>query len=173
MLPVLDAALASAGVAFQETGAESPARRCYREVLERNPEHFRVLNNLAELLLSHPSTAAEAVTMAERAAEIEPEIPEVWDTVGRAKLSAGDPTGAAGAWGRAAEGLRARIAVGEKALSSVGNARLLALAELGIARARLILEEPERARAALERAVRADPEIESDPDYAAARDALR
>jgi tetratricopeptide (TPR) repeat protein len=55
---------------YQNLGKKQDAARCYRLVLEANPNDASALNNLAYILAEDPGTAPEAATLAQRAVDL-------------------------------------------------------------------------------------------------------
>jgi len=73
---VLIASMASA------RGAEDEAIKHYRLVLQSNPNHIAVLNNLAYVLADKKNAAAEALPLAEKAYRLSNQAPVIADTLG-------------------------------------------------------------------------------------------
>lgn len=78
---------------LERTGGGAEAVALYREVLAADPQNWLALNNLAHLLTE--SAPDEAVSLAERAVALAPEVPTLRDTLGWAQLKAGQLDGAA------------------------------------------------------------------------------
>jgi tetratricopeptide (TPR) repeat protein len=72
---------------LEQTGAGEEAVPLYREVLKAEPKNWVALNNLASLLTA--KAPGEAVTMAEMAASLAPDVAAVRDTLGWAQFKAG------------------------------------------------------------------------------------
>ena len=77
------------------------AEAMYRQGLEISPDSSHLLNNLALLRLASPDGRAEALALAERAAQAAPDSPYVWRTLARARELGDDAAGAADAAARA------------------------------------------------------------------------
>lgn len=79
--------------ALQERDSPMEAESLYRNVLEKNPDHWIALNNLANLLLK--SSPEEALVLAERATLKRPNEPSLRDTLGIAQIAVGKTSEAA------------------------------------------------------------------------------
>jgi tetratricopeptide (TPR) repeat protein len=81
------------GHAWHEKGNRRQARDDCEEAARLAPDHGVVLNSLAYLLATCPDRelrdGPRAMRLAERAAELRPELPMVWDTLAAAYLEAG------------------------------------------------------------------------------------
>ena len=82
-------------------GDVAAAEAYYREGLAILPDSPHMLNNLALLRLARPEGRAEALALAERAAQAAPDSPHVWRTLAQARQLAGDAAGAAAAFAQA------------------------------------------------------------------------
>jgi tetratricopeptide (TPR) repeat protein len=120
------------GQHYEAEGKHELARTRYLRVLQAEPAHVIALNNLAYNLAVHAGKVAEALPIAERAARLAPDTPEVLDTVGWIRHLAGDSR-------RALDSLRqatsrnasmceswAHLAVAERAAGSAPAARAAA-----------------------------------------------
>jgi Flp pilus assembly protein TadD len=72
---------------LEQTGAGDEAVPLYREVLQAEPKNWVAMNNLASLLTG--KSPGEAVTFAEMAASLAPDVAAVRDTLGWAQFKAG------------------------------------------------------------------------------------
>lgn len=72
----------------EKTGEGSEAAALYRKVLASDPDNWVALNNLAHLLTE--TAPDEAVSLAERAVALAPDVPTLRDTLGLAQQKAGD-----------------------------------------------------------------------------------
>ncbi len=82
-------------------GDLAAAEAHYREGLAIRPDSSHLLNNLALLRLARPEGRAEALALAERAAQAAPDSPHVWRTLAQARQLGGDAAGAAAAQAQA------------------------------------------------------------------------
>ncbi|TVQ61690.1 MAG: tetratricopeptide repeat protein [Phycisphaerales bacterium] len=73
-----------------EAGAYAEAAEFWRAGAERFPDNWEILNNLAYTLVQHLSDPSGALPLAQRAAELSPENPSVYDTLGLAQRELGD-----------------------------------------------------------------------------------
>jgi len=71
-------------------GEARAAEAHYRQGLDISPKSAHLLNNLALLRLADPAGSDEALALATRAAEVDPESPYVWLTLARAQNRRGD-----------------------------------------------------------------------------------
>lgn len=78
---------------LERTDGRAEAAALYREVLADDPRNWLALNNLAHLLTE--TAPDEAVSLAERAVALAPDVPTLRDTLGWAQLKAGRLDGAA------------------------------------------------------------------------------
>lgn len=77
------------------------AEAAYRRALEVAPDNPIALNNLAWLLREQPTQRAEAVKLAERSVELDPDSPAAWDTLAELRALTTDWSGALDAVERA------------------------------------------------------------------------
>ncbi len=122
-----------------------------RTSLRLDPTEPAAANNLAWLLAKRPSRAAEALALARRATETEPENAEFWDTRAACARTAGRPGEAEEAW-RTALALTAREGASAARLRQEAA---VALAEL-LAEGARFEEAAGLARGVLERSPRAE-----------------
>lgn len=80
---------------LEDAGDVDDALATYRAVIQAAPDNWEAMNNLAYMLASKGGKdAAEAVTLASRAATLAPNQPAVLDTLGWSQLQAGDAAAA-------------------------------------------------------------------------------
>ncbi|MBZ0269391.1 rhomboid family intramembrane serine protease [bacterium] len=149
-----DASLLLSRAAVRQLGGEwAKAIADYREVIERQPDDYRALNNLAWLLLEEADReyrdAAEATALAKRAVEIAPDDPFAAGTYGTCLLRGGDAEGAR-------EYLSRALSTPRSAAEESTDRYLLAIALAGLGRG-------QEARETLRQAEQQDP----DSDYRA------
>jgi tetratricopeptide (TPR) repeat protein len=74
--------LSTLGLVFESAGRWPEAKQAYQAVIKLNPNDGVVLNNLAFGMATHGDNLDEALTLAQRAKQIMPNMPEVSDTLG-------------------------------------------------------------------------------------------
>lgn len=79
---------------LQQSGDAAAAKAVYERILQSHPDHAGALNNLAYLLAEDMDQPAEAVSLAQRAARLQPGNAQVLDTLGWAQHRAGDTAAA-------------------------------------------------------------------------------
>jgi tetratricopeptide (TPR) repeat protein len=159
------------GVALYRTGDFEAAELNYHRALRLVPDDVAALNNLAELLACAPGSPdriQEALKHAARAVELAPDLPEVHDTLGIARLAASDVEGAIEAFRACLRLAREGIAAEPRTLDPHRASRILARTWVRLAKALATKGERGEARTALREARRSRPGIESDPEYLAA-----
>jgi tetratricopeptide (TPR) repeat protein len=82
ILPENGVVLTTLGVVLGDAGRWSEARQVYEVVLKLNPNNGVALNNLAFLLCEHVGDLDDALTKAQRAKQLLPDLNEVSDTLG-------------------------------------------------------------------------------------------
>ena len=70
------------GTAYENIGQFDQAKRAYQDALARNPNFAPALNNLAWLECEHGGNLDEALSLAEHAKQIQPDDPNISDTLG-------------------------------------------------------------------------------------------
>jgi tetratricopeptide (TPR) repeat protein len=70
------------GEAYEGIGQFDQAKRAYQDALARNPNFVPALNNLAWLECEHGGNLDEALSLAEHAKQLDPDDPDVSDTLG-------------------------------------------------------------------------------------------
>jgi tetratricopeptide (TPR) repeat protein len=143
-------------VAAEELRDLERAKDLYRASIRQRPDHFAALNNLALLLAGEPGSADRAVGLASRAARLAPGVAEVLDTLGTARLAAGDADGAVAAYRIAVARFGERKAAGDR-----GRARTL----VRLARAYRESGRAAAAEEALRQALAADPGVKDSADW--------
>ena len=82
ILPDNGVVLGTLGLVLDSAGRWSEARQVYEVVLKLDPNNGVVLNNLAFVLCEHGGDLDDALTKAQRAKQLLPDLPEVSDTLG-------------------------------------------------------------------------------------------
>ena len=82
ILPDNGVVLSHLGLVLDSAGRWSEARQVYEVVLKLDPNNGMVLNNLAFLLTEHGGDLDDALTKAQRAKQLLPDLSEVSDTLG-------------------------------------------------------------------------------------------
>lgn len=82
LLPGNTAVLTALGMTLQHAGQIDAAGREYRAVLDADPDNAIALNNLAVLLSESGGDLDTALKYAKRASELQPDSPDVGDTLG-------------------------------------------------------------------------------------------
>jgi tetratricopeptide (TPR) repeat protein len=73
--------LSTLAMALDATGERTEARAMYEATLKLQPDHFVALNNLAFMLSQNKEDLDRALTLAQRAVQVQPQLPEVKDTL--------------------------------------------------------------------------------------------
>lgn len=117
--------------AQMSSGQPQAAVDSFKAILEATPNDVEALNNIAYLLAENLGRAAEALSYAERAAELAPRSSQVLDTLGWVQYKSGRPT-------QALETLRRSVARKPEAFSEMHLGIILAeLGQTAVARDRL------------------------------------
>ncbi|HYW42587.1 MAG TPA: tetratricopeptide repeat protein [Bryobacteraceae bacterium] len=82
ILPDNDLVLSSLGLTMEKLGRWTEAKQLYEAALKNTPNNGVVLNNLAMLIADHGGDLEDALTKAQRAKQLMPNMPEVSDTLG-------------------------------------------------------------------------------------------
>jgi tetratricopeptide (TPR) repeat protein len=82
ILPDNGVVLGTLGLVLDSAGRWSEARQVYEVVLKLDPNNGVVLNNLAFVLCEHGGDLDDALTKAQRAKQLLPDLAEVSDTLG-------------------------------------------------------------------------------------------
>jgi tetratricopeptide (TPR) repeat protein len=82
ILPENGMVLSTLGLVLDTAGRWSEAKQVYEVVIKLNPNDGVVLNNLAFLLTEHGGDLDDALTKAQRAKQLLPDLSEVSDTLG-------------------------------------------------------------------------------------------
>ena len=147
------------GALYERTGDTAKAIERYRRTVALDPSHVTALNNLAYSLgtspQATPAVRTEAVTLARRAAALAPRSPAVLDTLAWVLHLSGDTASA-----RSPMALAIQLAPRQADLLLHGAAIDAAAGD------------PVSARARLERALAADPSLESKPEVQELRKSL-
>ncbi len=85
-------------LALDAAGKTAGAEQEYRATLERDPKNAVAMNNLAFVLSEKGGDLSEALTLAQRARELQPNLLEIADTEGWIYLKMGRPQDAAAAF---------------------------------------------------------------------------
>ena len=93
--------------ALHTSGQHDEAIAAWRKAVELKPDYASAINNLADLLANHPDPKRrdppEAVRLARRAVELDPNLREGWNTLGEAHYRVGDWKAAIKALGKSME----------------------------------------------------------------------
>jgi tetratricopeptide (TPR) repeat protein len=73
--------LSTLAMALDSTGQKTEARDAYEATLKLQPDHFVALNNLAFMLSQNKEDLDRALTLAQRAMQLQPQLLEVKDTL--------------------------------------------------------------------------------------------
>jgi tetratricopeptide (TPR) repeat protein len=73
--------LSTLAMALDSTGQKTEARDAYEATLKLQPDHFVVLNNLAFMLSQNKEDLDRALTLAQRAMQLQPQLLDVKDTL--------------------------------------------------------------------------------------------
>src|SRR5205085_2944881 len=82
ILPDNTVALATLALTLDSAGRKTEAKQAYEQCLKVDPRHAVVLNNLAYLLAENNGDLDQALTYAQRAKQLLPNLSEVSDTLG-------------------------------------------------------------------------------------------
>jgi tetratricopeptide (TPR) repeat protein len=95
------------GGALLKSGQHDGAIAAWRKAIELKPDYTSAINNLADRLANHPDPKRrdppEAVRLAKRAVELDPNFKVGWNTLGEAHYRAGDWRAAIKALGKSME----------------------------------------------------------------------
>jgi tetratricopeptide (TPR) repeat protein len=91
IVPENETVLADLGVASDLAGKLPEARKAYEACLKVNPNNAMILNNLAYLMAQTDSDLQEALNYAQKAKGLQPNLPDISDTVGWIMLKRGLP----------------------------------------------------------------------------------
>jgi len=93
--PAADAnSLLAAGIHAEARGEWATAQTDYRQALSKDPSLFLADNNLAMLIVKHGGDLHEAVTLAQKAVDLQPRIATLYDSLAAAQHALGNAQGA-------------------------------------------------------------------------------